>query len=205
MNQKGFSTILTIILIVILGLFVAYRKGYVTIGQPNNLNQTQVIPSSNPLASNKPTLNTPPPVFQDNGNYPADPTSVTQNFYDWYISCQNLHFWNASHNSNYPKNITPDQACDYRKSRYASQELIQTLTKFDQDFMKKCGNSPGCDHGDLILCAQNTPDKAVLSNTTINGNGASLTVTLFGNDNIKVDLGLLNNQWKLTNITCQNH
>lgn len=123
--------------------------------------------------------------YKNNIQNPTAPENVTQNFYNWYLSCLNNHFQDSI-------DQTPNTTCPYENSAYISPELLQNIK-----------NNIG---GDPILCAQNTPLEIKADKAKIAGNKSNLIVhTIYGasGDNpLNVELQLINQKWKITNISC---
>lgn len=123
--------------------------------------------------------------YKNNIQNPTTPEGVTQNFYDWYLSCLNNHFKDSI-------DQTPNTTCPYENSAYTSSELLQNIKK-----------NAG---GDPILCAQNTPFEIKVDKANITGDKSNLIVhTIYGasGDNpLNVELQLINKKWEITNISC---
>lgn len=122
------------------------------------------------------------------------PSANSQTFYDWYANCLNS---------------SPAGICNYKESKLVSSELVNRIAAYDENFNKQCGDSPGCNHGDLILCAQNVPQSISVDNEKISGSTATVTVhTTYGasGDNpLTVSLKNESGTWKLTNISCSKY
>lgn len=117
--------------------------------------------------------------------YSTTPEQTTENFYKWYLDCLNRYFQSES-----GKSLQED--CPYQTNKYTSFSAPLVATGFDP-----------------VLCAQNTPNldegSITIDKATIFGNKATTTIrSLYSwkDHPIKVELGLFNNQWKITNITC---
>lgn len=84
--------------------------------------------------------------------------------------------------------------------------MIDNFDKFETNFRKQCGNSPECSHGDLILCAQNTPDSISVDKAEVNGNVANTVVHTFysgsGGNPVKVTLEQTGKNWQISDIEC---
>lgn len=102
------------------------------------------------------------------------PEQVTENFYRWYIDCQERK----------------QEECTWEKSEYVSEQLIKATESVR-------GYDP-------ILCAQDVPKKFTIGNAEIVGDYAVVPVTeeFYEPQTLKVELGLINNQWKITNVIC---
>lgn len=107
----------------------------------------------------------------------STPEKVTKDFYSAYITCI--------------ESSDPSKDCDYRKSKFVSAELEQ--------YLKGTYNS--------IMCAQNTPKSVTVDKSNIAGNTATVIAHHMyessGDNPITVTLRLIDNQWKIINITCQ--
>jgi hypothetical protein len=107
--------------------------------------------------------------------YPSmTPEKVTESFYNWYIS-----YRAAGGNLEV-----------YKTSEYVSNELIRKLE--------------GVVGYDPVLCAQNIPESVTVGKATVSEGNASVAVTesFIGTPSLKVDLKLLNNKWRITDIIC---
>lgn len=113
------------------------------------------------------------------------PEMVTQAFYDWYLSCLDEHFTRNTGKS-------PNEDCSY-----------QTNPNVDSQLQKNIGQVKD---SDPVLCAQNTPRSTKVDKAYITGNKDTVVVhTLYdssGDNPLNVDLQLIDNKWKIINISC---
>lgn len=133
----------------------------------------------------------PPQKAQPTPAYSTAPEVTIKNFYKWYLDCQGKY----SKSEEYGKLSSSYEYCPWKKSEYISQDLRE--------------NVAGASNYDPIICAQNTPNldegDITIDKATIFGNKATTTIrNLYSWEDhpIKVELGLFDNQWKITNIIC---
>lgn len=130
------------------------------------------------------------PQKEEQQAYLLAPEKVTENFYHWYIDCQDRY----SRSEEYGKLSSSYEYCPWEKSEFVSEKLRQNIRGKNYD---------------PIICAQDIPN---LSEGTITvepakilGNMAKVTVRDFyswKNRPIDVELELIDNQWKITGLAC---
>lgn len=128
-------------------------------------------------------------------NQKANPTNVTEQFYNWYVNCLE---------SNLGRRPDFRTVCSLEKNSIASTKLFESQQKIHADFTKKC-KTDSCSLGDTIICAVNVPSYVTVDSEKLIGNFASVIahgVFSDGSNNIQVNLEKKNDQWKITNISC---
>jgi hypothetical protein len=114
------------------------------------------------------------------------PEAVTEDFYNWYFACLQNHFKN-------PAEKSPQEDCPYSSQKSISQNLVQTLAS-------RVGYDP-------VLCAQDLPSRIAIDKATISNEMAEVAVHAYyevsGDNSITVNLRLIEDTWKISNITCQ--
>lgn len=107
------------------------------------------------------------------------PPEVVTKFYRWYVG--------------YPGNPLADR--EYRESPYLSQSFIQEVDEALE----------GGFRADPILLAQDIPERFTIDETDVSGDEATVIVSLYWSANPvpsrrKVDLRLLQGEWKITGV-----
>jgi hypothetical protein len=114
------------------------------------------------------------------------PEAVTEDFYNWYFTCLQNHFKN-------PAEKSPQEDCPYSSQKSISQNLVQTLAS-------RVGYDP-------VFCAQELPSLITIDKATLSNEMAEVVVHTYyevsGDNSITVNLTLVEDTWKISNITCQ--
>jgi hypothetical protein len=178
--KKSYTLLLVFgaIIIFLLGLFGgSMLKGstYPTQTQITN----HIIPTSPSAVST-----TSPSLMPTSTASSAD--TVVQTYYQTYLSCLDKHFANPTTTG------SPMQDCPYNQSNVLTPSLndkLQQLQAFDP-----------------ILCAQNVPLKITYEKAVINRTHAATNIyTHWGaspKQTIEIGSDFINNEWKISSITC---
>ena len=186
------NNILRIVGIVLVIIFVGGVFYYLGMkhGQSNTHQQVQqMLKIAKITPTNTPTLS--PTNSQQNTTQISDANTVVQNYYNWYVWCQQNHFANTS-----TKN-SPQQDCPFNAKGILSTELVNKLQQA-QDY-------------DPVLCVQNTVAYVTFGNPVIETSNM-ITVNIYQEPyhqqgqtaGISVGVQKMQNMWKIASITC-NH
>jgi len=198
--------VITAIILVLLSAIVGYKQGQrivqgKTVLIKNQLsNKTvpkktvkEMVPSPvdlNPQASQTPSISPAQyPVWTPSAVQLSDPNTVVQNYYNWYVACQNaISQTNFGYSS---------KSCSFNKPGVLTDNLVNKLQK-PVDY-------------EPVLCVQNAVDYVTFDKAVIANNGTA-TVTVYqepwhSNNGqagyISVGLQEIKNQWEIASITCQ--
>ncbi len=196
--------VITAIILVLLSAIVGYKLGQRTeqgkaVLTKNQLSNkivpkkpvTKMVPSSAalaPQASQTPSVSSAQyPVWTPSAAQLNDPNTVVQNYYNWYVACQNaISQTNLGYSS---------KSCFFNKPGVLTDNLVNELQK-PVDY-------------EPVLCVQNTVSYVTFDNAVITNNGTA-TVTVYQEPyhssgqagSISVGLQEIQNQWKIASITC---
>lgn len=182
--MKGPALFILIVIVILVGAVGGYVFGTHKFPRVNTSFLTPATKTSTtPTAKAVSPTNASPSAAISSTQVQAGATATA--FYTWYVDCVNHHFQIKS-----PKSIAED--CPYQTSNYASTQLA--------------GNLANKTNTDPILCASNTPDSVSVAsvNNSTSSTATVMVAEMFGSvtRRVRVDLAIVNNSWKVTNITC---
>lgn len=112
------------------------------------------------------------------------PEEVAENFYNWYLG---------------PHEKYDKISVVLKRSDYVSEELIESIVAFESKDWKG--------GGDPIICGQEVPNTRTYDKAEISDNNATVIAhhiySISGDNPITIGLKLIDEEWRISSITCQ--
>lgn len=188
------TLVLIIIIIFLCAGFILYIQGYFHPLKDTTVSSIPQISFQIPLSPTREIIpvSPTPGITQEVSLSSKDAEKAVYNYYVWYTNCLKNHFAAISP----APSRSPQEDCPYNTGGIISDNLLPVL-------QKAVGLDP-------ILCSQNIP-QSVSFDPAVVTEGGIVTVRVHsqyassGDNPIDVQMQPINNQWKMTNISCLKH